>query len=180
VARQHRLLSLVFTSLAFALPLQVEEAAVGRLYTPRVSTTIDTVTALEPSAGYERIINEAAALHGVDASLIRSVIAVESRFDPAAVSQGGALGLMQLMPGVADALGVQHPFDPRENIMAGTRLLRTLLDLHHGDLSMALASYNAGPAAVADWGGIPPFRETEGYVKRVTELVASARRTAND
>jgi len=180
VAPPHRLLTFVFTSLAFALPLQVDEAAVGRLYTPRVSTTIDTVMALQPSEAYEPIIGEAAALYGMDASLIRSVIAVESRFDPAAVSQGGALGLMQLMPGVADALGVQHPFDPRENIMAGTRLLRELLDLHHGDVPMALASYNAGPAAVADWGGVPPFRETEGYVRRVTSLIANARRTADD
>jgi len=120
-------------------------------------------------------------LYHVDPALIRSVIHAESAFDPSAVSRAGAMGLMQLMPDVAEAFGVEHPFDPRENIMAGARLLRELLDQHHGNIPLVLASYNAGPTAVADWGGVvPPFRETQGYVKRVTGLLADARRADND
>lgn len=90
------------------------------------------------------------------------------------------MGLMQLMPDIAEAFGVEHPFDPRENIMAGTRLLRELLVQHHGNVTLAVASYNAGPTAVADYGGVPPFRETKGDVKRVTRLIAAARRAGND
>ena len=86
----------------------------------------------------------------------------ESGFDPSAVSRAGAMGLMQLMPDVAEAFGVEHPFDPRENIMAGARLLRELLDQHSGNMRLAVASYNAGPTAVANYGGVvPPFRETQ-------------------
>ena len=84
------------------------------------------------------------------------------------------------MPEIADAFGVQHPFDPRENIMAGARLLRELLDQHRGNVRLAVASYNAGPTAVAAYGGVPPFRETQGYVKKVTGLIADARRANND
>jgi soluble lytic murein transglycosylase-like protein len=87
---------------------------------------------------------------------------------------------MQLMPSIAEAFGVEHPFDPRENIMAGTRLLRELLDHHRGNLVRTIASYNAGPTAVAHYRGVPPFKETRGYVKRVTELIADARNASND
>ena len=82
---------------------------------------------------------------------------------------------MQLMPEIVSAFGVLDPFDPRENIMAGTRLLRELLDRHRGNLKLAIASYNAGPTAVAHYGRVPPFRETQGYVKRITDLIADAR-----
>jgi soluble lytic murein transglycosylase-like protein len=129
---------------------------------------------------YEGFIREAAAVYNVDASLIRSIMQAESAFDPAAVSRAGAMGLMQLMPDMADAFGLEHPFDPRENIMAGTRLLRELLDQHHGNVKLAVASYNAGPTAVANYGGVPPFRETLGYVKKVQGLIADARRGNND
>jgi len=108
------------------------------------------------------------------------VINAESAFDPLAVSSAGAMGLMQLMPSIAEAFGVEHPFDPRENIMAGTRLLRELLDRHGGNLVRTIASYNAGPTAVAHYHGVPPFKETRGYVKRVTNLIAEARNAAND
>jgi soluble lytic murein transglycosylase-like protein len=131
---------------------------------------------VEPARAYDSIIADAAKTYRVDPTLIRSVIHAESGFDPSAVSRAGAMGLMQLMPETADAYGVEHPFDPRENIMAGTRVLRELLDVHHGNIPLVLASYNAGAGVVADWGGVvPPFAETQGYVKRVTGFIADAR-----
>jgi len=104
----------------------------------------------------------------------------ESAFDALAVSRAGAVGLMQLMPDLASELGVDDPFDPRKNIMGGAKYLRRLLDLHHGNVRLALASYNAGPANVSEYGGVPPFPETRKYVKTVTRLVASSRRTQSD
>jgi soluble lytic murein transglycosylase-like protein len=179
VRRRRRWRSLLFTSLALALPHQLKHAhTTSRL--PRVSTRIDSMIAASPAQAYEGFIREAAALYQVDASLIRSIMQAESSFDPSAVSRAGAMGLMQLMPDMAEAFGVEHPFDPRENIMAGTRLLRELLDQHHGDVKLAVASYNAGPTAVANYGGVPPFRETLGYVKKVTGLIADARRAGDN
>ena len=178
--RRARLRSLIFTSLALALPHTLRHASLTIASGPRVSTTIDSMIAVEPSKAYEGIIREAAALYRVDASLIRSIMQAESAFDPSAMSRAGAMGLMQLMPEIADAFGVEHPFDPRENIMAGARLLRELLDQHRGNVRLAVASYNAGPTAVATYGGVPPFRETQGYVKKVTGLIADARRANND
>jgi soluble lytic murein transglycosylase-like protein len=176
--RRDKLRSVIFTSLAFAMPLRTElrpDALTPARLDPRVSTTVDSVVPISPSQAYEGIIREAAALYRVDASLIRSVMKVESEFDPSALSRAGAMGLMQLMPDIVSAFGVLDPFDPRENVMAGTRLLRELLDQHRGNLKLAIASYNAGPTAVAHYGRVPPFRETQGYVKRVTELIADAR-----
>jgi soluble lytic murein transglycosylase-like protein len=147
---------------------------------PRVSTTIDRVVAIPPRHAYEGMIREAAALYSVDAALIRSVMQAESAFNPFAVSRAGAMGLMQLMPEVARAFAIEDPFDPRENIMGGARLLRELLDSHHGNLALTLASYNAGPTAVARYGRVPPFRETRGYVKKVTSLIAFARSSGDN
>jgi soluble lytic murein transglycosylase-like protein len=104
----------------------------------------------------------------------------ESAFNPMAVSPAGAMGLMQLMPEVAGAFGIADPFDPRENIMGGTRLLRELLDVYHNNIPLVLASYNAGPAAVARYGRVPPFRETQGYVKKIVTLIAKARNAGNN
>jgi len=110
-------------------------------------------------------IAEAAGVWGVDPDLVRAVIEVESAFEPRAVSAKGAMGLMQLMPATARQYGVADPFDPRSNIEAGTRHLRSLLDRF--DLSLALAAYNAGVGAVERYGGVPPYRETRSYVRRV-------------
>lgn len=177
--RRARLRSLIFTALALALPHQLKHNAFKALPSgPRVSTTINSVVAVPPSKAYEGIIREAAALYRVEAALIRSVMHAESAFDPSALSRAGAMGLMQLMPAIAEAFGVVHPFDPRENIMAGTRLLRELLDQHRGNLRLTIASYNAGPTAVAHYGAVPPFPETQGYVRRVTGLIADARASA--
>jgi len=177
--RRANLRSVILASLALTLPHQLKHTALTALPSgPRVSTTIDSMEAIPPTKAYEGIIREAAALYRVDASLIRSVMQAESAFDPSVVSRAGAMGLMQLMPDIAEAFGVVHPFDPRENIMAGTRLLRELLDQHRGNLRLTIASYNAGPTAVAHYGAVPPFPETQGYVKRVTSLIADARASA--
>jgi len=177
--RRARLRGLVFTGMALALPHQLKQPLLMpsmHQSGPRVSTSIASVEAVAPSKAYDSLINEAAERYHVDAALIRSIMHAESGFDPSAVSRAGAMGLMQLMPEIAASFGVEHPFDPRENIMAGARLLRELLDQYRGNVRLAIASYNAGPAAIASYGGVvPPFRETQGYVKRVTGLLATAR-----
>ena len=140
-------------------------------HVPVPSVEIATEFRLPPEVAYEQIIQDAATRYAVDADLIRAVIRTESAFDAVAVSTAGALGLMQLMPALAAELGVEDPMDPRENIMAGVRYLSYLLEVHDGNVALALASYNAGPGAVDLYQGIPPFPETERYVKTITELL---------
>lgn len=101
---------------------------------------------------------------GLPARLIGEVMRRESGFDPCAVSPAGAMGLMQLMPSTASDLGVENPFDPLQNVLAGSRFLRQMLDRYQGDLARALGAYNAGPARVDAFGGVPPFQETRKYV----------------
>lgn len=119
----------------------------------------------------EPFIQEAATVHGLSPSLIRAVIQTESRFNPLAVSRVGAQGLMQLMPGTARHVGIENPFDPRENILGGTKYLSTLLERFKGNTARALAAYNAGPTVVARHRGLPPYRETQGYVRKIQKLV---------
>jgi len=114
---------------------------------------------------YRAFIERVSSDHGVDPRLVTAVIEVESAWDPRAVSRKGAMGLMQLMPATARAYGVSDAFDPRANIEAGTRHLRSLLDRY--DLSLALAAYNAGAGTVERYGGVPPYPETRQYVSRV-------------
>lgn len=116
---------------------------------------------------YEDIIKAAAKTHNIDSGLIKAVIQAESAFNPNAVSPKGAMGLMQLMPETSLDVGVSDPFDPRENVMGGTRYLKQLLARYDSDLSLCLAAYNAGPGAVEKYKCIPPYRETEDYVRKV-------------
>jgi len=116
-------------------------------------------------------IDQAASRHNVDPNLVRAVIKVESNFNPNAVSRKGAMGLMQLMPQTARQLNVANPFDPQQNVDAGVRHLKQLMESYGGDLNLTLAAYNAGAGAVARSSGVPHYAETEQYVKRITQLV---------
>ena len=118
----------------------------------------------------DKAIAEAASKHNVDPNLVRAVVKVESNFNSQAISRTGAMGLMQLMPATARTLNVSNPFDPKQNIDAGVRHLKGLLDSYNGDVRLSLAAYNAGQGAVARNNGIPPYAETQNYVKRITEL----------
>jgi hypothetical protein len=131
---------------------------------------------LQPSShsAYNHFIASAAALYNVDIALVRAVIQTESQFDHLAVSSVGARGLMQLMPATALRFGVTDSFDPRQNIFAGTRYLRLLLDMFQGDVVLATAAYNAGEGAVSRYGGVPPYRETQGYVRKIQALLGFA------
>ena len=143
---------------------------------PSVPIRIDSFEPIiDVRHAYDDIIADAAETYHLDPLMIRSVMQAESAFDAMAVSPVGALGLMQLMPEVAAELGADDPMDPRQNIMAGARHLRQLLDSHAGNVKLALASYNAGPGNVAKYRGIPPFKETRNYVKKVTALLADAK-----
>jgi soluble lytic murein transglycosylase-like protein len=116
---------------------------------------------------FEQIINSCALQYGVDTSLVKAVIHAESGYNPNAVSRKGATGLMQLMPKTAQGLKVADSFNPADNIRGGVRYLKFLLDTFKGDVSLALAAYNAGLTKVARYGGVPPYTETRNYVDRV-------------
>jgi soluble lytic murein transglycosylase-like protein len=118
----------------------------------------------------EAAIEKAATRHNVDANLVRALVQVESNFNPNAVSRKGAMGLMQLMPQTARQLNLKNPFDPQENVDAGVRHLRQLLDNYNGDIRLSLAAYNAGSGAVSKSRGIPRYSETQNYVRRITNL----------
>jgi soluble lytic murein transglycosylase len=120
-----------------------------------------------PTDRFDQLITDAARTHGLEVPLLKAIIKVESDFNPQAVSRAGAQGLMQIMPETADLLEIKEPFDPLENIMGGTRYLKTLLERFAGNLPLALAAYNAGPTTVEKFNGIPPYPETENYVEKV-------------
>jgi soluble lytic murein transglycosylase-like protein len=123
--------------------------------------------ALAANSQFSQYIQSAATRFNVDADLISSVIAIESNFNPKAVSRRNARGLMQLIPGTASRFGVQNIFDPQENINGGTQYLGELLHRYDNNLILALAAYNAGPQRVQKYGTVPPFAETQSYVRRV-------------
>ena len=128
---------------------------------------------LVEKTSFDLIIERASSRHGVDARLVKAVIQVESAFQPRARSQKGAMGLMQLMPATARQYQARNPYDPSTNIEAGARHLRALLN--EFELPLALASYNAGEAAVRRFGSIPPYAETQAYVATILDLVGYAR-----
>jgi hypothetical protein len=181
------------TAAALTLMVSLASVSAGQVYTRRNANGVVEATNVPDSAAfnltypgkgtlihsrgfhrnqaywsmYDHHVDEAARLHQVSSDLVKAVIAVESEFDQWAVSSKGARGLMQLMPGTARSLGVADSFDARQNIFAGTQYLRQMLDQFGGDVDLALAAYNAGPNAVLRYGGIPPYRETRGYVDKV-------------
>ena len=134
--------------------------------------------ALAAGGDLRALAAEAARRHGLDPALVLAVIGVESAFEPGAVSRKGAQGLMQLMPGTAKELGVADALDPAQNVDGGTRYLSSMVEKHDGDLEKALAAYNAGPGAVKRHKGVPPYRETQQYVRKVLNRYESARRGA--
>ncbi|MBD3321422.1 MAG: transglycosylase SLT domain-containing protein [Chitinivibrionales bacterium] len=146
--------------------LKMSSWMIDNRFVPKMASS-DVRSIEERLSPYEKFITEAASRYNIDTTLIRSVIAQESAGNPWAVSHAGAKGLMQLIDSTARHMGVGSVFDPRSNIMGGTKYLRELLDRFDGNERLALASYNAGPSAVEKYGGIPPYRETQDYVERV-------------
>ncbi|WP_088042525.1 lytic transglycosylase domain-containing protein [Bacillus sp. EAC] len=118
---------------------------------------------------FDEIINEMAKKYDVDPKLIQSIIKQESGFNPNAVSHAGAKGLMQIMPFNFESYGITNPFDPKQNIEAGTRMIKSHLTKYNGNIELALAAYNAGSGNVKKYGGVPPFKETQNYVRKVTD-----------
>jgi soluble lytic murein transglycosylase-like protein len=138
--------------------------------TPADPASIKGNRARMTDAQVDAAIDEAAARHNVDPSLVRAVVKVESNFNPHAVSRKGAVGLMQLMPSTARQLRVTDPYDPQQNIDGGVRHLKQLLENFNGNVPLSLAAYNAGEGAVNRSNGIPQYKETQNYVKQITEL----------
>lgn len=128
---------------------------------------------------YDDWIHQAAVLYQIPEALVRSVMKVESDYDPRAVSVSGARGLMQLMPDTATSMQVKDIDDPRENIFGGVKLLRILANTFNGDLDLTVAAYNAGPEAVMRYGGIPPYQQTRDYVVKVTGYYRRYRATSD-
>jgi soluble lytic murein transglycosylase-like protein len=154
-------------------------ATTASAYPPAVGLGTNVTAAGDGAATpYDGLVTASAQRYGVDPALLHGLIQQESGFDPAATSSAGALGLTQMMPGTAAALGVSDPLDPAQSIDGGARYLRQQLDAFGGDPSLALAAYNAGPGAVSRYGGVPPYAETQAYVQKVTGY-ADAYRTAH-
>jgi soluble lytic murein transglycosylase-like protein len=142
-------------------------ASLGPLpVSPGAANVVPLSAASEPG-DYETLIQKYAAQNNLEPSLVKAVIQTESGGNPRSVSGAGAMGLMQLMPANVKEAGISDPFDPEQNIAAGTKQLAGLLSQYHGDLDLALAGYNAGPGNVRKYGGVPPFTETQNYIHRV-------------
>jgi hypothetical protein len=164
--------------------VDVRVPTTGTLDAPKVPTVIPEeplAATLRPSLNskFDVHIEDAATRHGVSRELVRAIIQVESGFDRLAVSSAGARGLMQLMPATARRFGVLNRFDARQNIFGGTRYLRVLLDHYQGDISLTAAAYNAGASCVARYHGIPPYKQTQEYVRKVNAILGAALKEAD-
>ncbi len=144
---------------------------------PVAGMPTSNVTAGAGTGPYDGMVAAAAQRYGVDPAVLHGLIQQESGFNPNAGSPAGAQGLAQLMPGTAASLGVTNPFDPAQSIDGGARYLRRQLDAFGGDVTKALAAYNAGPGAVTRYGGVPPYAETQAYVQKVLANADAYRRT---
>lgn len=150
--------------------IHVPPASLGPL--PAMPVAPSTMVPLPAHAeGMDTLIQTYAAKHSLPPGLVKAVIQTESGGNPRAVSPAGAMGLMQLMPANVREAGISDPFDPEQNIAAGTRQLAGLMGQYHGDLDLALAGYNAGPGNVHKYGGVPPFAETQNYIRKIRALM---------
>ena len=134
------------------------------IYTAQAEGSIDKIS---PREKIKNIVSKMSKKHGVDEKLVNALIKQESGFNPNAKSKVGALGLMQLMPSTAKGLGVTNPMDPEQNVDGGVRYLKSMLDKYNGNIILALAAYNAGPGAVDKYDGVPPYKETQNYVRSI-------------
>ena len=155
-------------------PVRIAEALV-----PPVSTDAAKPAPQAAPTGIDEAVERIAAQHSLPAQLIHSVIKVESNYNPHAISNKGALGLMQLIPATARRFGVSDVFNPVQNIEGGAKYLRYLLDLYGENYPLALAAYNAGEGAVAKYGGVPPYAETQNYVISVRRQLEQAKKAAD-
>jgi soluble lytic murein transglycosylase-like protein len=147
----------------------------GALAAAQTSPSAVPVSGAGGSSAFDFEINAAAASNGIDPALLKGLVSQESGFNPSARSGAGAVGLTQLMPGTASALGVTNPLDPAQSLQGGAKYLREQLDRFGGDETLALAAYNAGPGAVQKYGGVPPYAETQNYVTSVMSKAAAFR-----
>ena len=147
----------------------------GALAAAQTSPSAAPVSGTGASSAFDAQINAAAASNGIDPALLKGLVSQESGFNPSARSGAGAVGLTQLMPGTAAALGVTNPLDPAQSLQGGAKYLREQLDRFGGDEQLALAAYNAGPGAVQKYGGVPPYAETQNYVRAVQANAAAYR-----
>lgn len=161
----------------------IREALVSLRSVRKIASRPFGAVIYDPSASANKVpahfaeaVRDAARTHGVDPRLVAAVARRESAWNANAVSQVGACGIMQLMPATARYVGVTDVFDARQNILGGTRYLRSLLDTFDGDLDLTLAAYNAGPGAVAKYKGVPPYRETKAYVAAVRQTYEASLR----
>ncbi len=136
----------------------------ANIYTAQANGATET---LSPRQKINNIISKISKKHGIDEKLVNAVIKQESGYNPNAKSKVGAMGLMQLMPATAKGLGVTNPMDPEQNVEGGVKYLKSMLNRYNGNVILALAAYNAGPGAVDKYDGIPPYKETQNYVRNI-------------
>lgn len=156
--------------------LHFTNAPTSLKYSPYIRESFKRDSIGTQDTTYDDVIAEASLQNGVSFHLLKAVIQVESCFNPNAVSKKGALGLMQIMPENLDHLNVHDPFDPRDNIMGGATYLKAMMDRFKGQLELALAAYNAGPSAVERYDNIPPYKETQEYVRNVLKFYSYYKR----